>query len=158
MTDAGERVSGNVRRVTIDGGQPRLDIALPNDIRAGSEAGDIESGTYTYEFVWTGDQGQTFSTEYTVDTANVAGFNGSLQIGNLPVTNTPKQVYRTDRTGQGDRVFVGSLSSGQQTTFTDSLADNARVGTTLNFDRQRLTLQPKVTVSLNNVAQIEPPR
>ncbi len=157
LTDTGERVTGNVRRVTIDGGQPKLDIALPSDIRAAEQGGDVARGNYTYEVVWTGTGGTTFSSEYTVDTNGLQGFDGAIRIGNLPTTDTAKRVYRTDNTGTGDRLLVGTLPSGSQTSFVDTLADDARTGEPLNEERQRLSLARRVTVSLNNVAQIEPP-
>ncbi len=157
LTDTGERVTGNVRRVTIDNGQPRLDIALPSDIRAAEQGGDLASGNYTYEVVWTGAGGATFSSEYLVDTSKLQGFDGAVRIGNLPTTDGAKRVYRTDNTGSGDRLLVGTLATGAQTSFVDTLANDARTGEPLNEERQRISLSRKVTVSLNNIAQIEPP-
>jgi len=156
LTDEGERVSGSVRRVTIDGGVPKLDLAVEPTAAAGDIEGGVEEGNYVYEVVWDGPDGVEFSFEVTAQTASLSNFNGSIQVKNLPETTGEKRVYRTDASGQGDRHLVGTLDRGEATTFTDTLASDQR--------RQKLTTTPqtlgvarKLTVSLNNVAQIEPP-
>lgn len=156
LTEDGERVSGNVRRVSIDGGEPKLDLAVGPVALAGSEEGGIDEGNYTYEVVWDGPDGAEFSFEVAVDTETLAEFNGSIQVANLPETTGEKRIYRTDGTGSGERRLVGTIQSGTTSTFTDSTATAER-GPVLSGSPQKLSVARRVTVTLNNVAQIEPP-
>jgi hypothetical protein len=156
MTDKGERVSGNVRRVSIDGGQPKLDLAVGPVAMAAPSAGEIEAGKYRYEVVWNGNEGQEFSFEVEADTRTLANFEGAIQINNLPETTGIKRVYRTDATGSGERRLVGELPLGGSSTFVDSKASKDR-GRELTTQPQQLGVARRVTVTLNNVAQIDPP-
>ncbi len=156
LTEEGERVSGNVRRVTIDEGQPQLDLAVGPVAVAGDSEGNIEEGQYTYEVVWDGPDGAEFSFEVTANTDNLANFNGAIQVTNLPETTGEKRVYRTDTTGTGERRLVGTIDDGKKSTFTDFKAADER-GAVLSTQPQRLGVARRVTVTLNNVAQIEPP-
>lgn len=156
LTDKGERVSGNVRRVSIDGGQPKLDLAVGPQAVTGPTEGNVEEGQYIYEVVWNGTDGQEFSFEVEADTRSLADFNGSIQLNNLPDTTGSKRVYRTDASGTGERRLVGELPNGTTTTFVDTSASKDRAGL-LQTQPQRLGVARRVTVTLNNVAQIEPP-
>lgn len=156
LTDSGERVTGNVRRVSIDGGQPKLDLAVGPVATAGAGEGAVEDGKYTYEVVWNGQDGTEFSFEVGVDTASLQDFNGTVQVNNLPDTAGQKRVYRTDGSGIGERRLVGTIASGATTTFTDSKASSDRGGL-LSTQPQKLGVARRVTVTLNNIAQIEPP-
>jgi flagellar basal-body rod modification protein FlgD len=156
LTDKGERVSGNVRRVSIDGGQPKLDLAVGPVATAAATEGEVEEGKYLYEVVWNGSEGQEFSFQLEADTRTLGDFDGSIQINNLPETTGPKRVYRTDATGTGERRLVGELPLGATSTFVDTKASNDR-GRILNTQPQQLNVARRVTVTLNNVAQIEPP-
>lgn len=156
LTDDGERVSGNVRRVTIDGGVPKLDLAVEPTASGGDLEGSVEEGDYVYEVVWDGPDGVEFSFEVKASTASFANFNGSIQVNNLPETSGEKRIYRTDSSGQGDRQLVGTLERGEATTFTDALASDQR-RQKLETTPQKLGVARKLTVSLNNVSQIEPP-
>ncbi len=156
LTDDGERVSGPVRRVTIDGGQPRIDLAVGPLAAAGTEEGDIEEGAYVYQVVWNGTDGQEFSFDVATNTANLSDFNGTIQLRNLPETDGEKRIYRTDATGEGDRQLVATLPNGTTTSFIDSVA-NSRRQATLTTTPQQLGVARRVTVNLSNIAQIEPP-
>lgn len=156
LTDKGERVSGNVRRVSIDGGQPKLDLAVGPVATAAPSEGEVEEGKYVYEVVWNGNEGQEFSFEVTADTNTLAEFQGALQLNNLPETTGPKRIYRTDATGDGERRLVGELPLGGTSTFVDTMASGDR-GRALTTQPQQLGVARRVTVTLNNVAQIEPP-
>lgn len=156
LTDKGERVSGTVRRVSIDGGQPKLDLAVGPVAESGENEGNAEEGQYVYEVVWHGEGGQEFSFEVEADTRALAGFAGSIQINNIPDTTGPKRIYRTDASGTGERRLVGELSNGTTTTFVDTSAAKDR-GALLSTQPQQLGVARRVTVTLNNVAQIEPP-
>ncbi len=156
LTDKGERVSGNVRRVSIDGGQPKLDLAVGPVAVKGPAEGKVEEGQYLYEVVWNGTDGQEFSFEVEADTRTLTDFDGSIQLNNLPDTTGSKRVYRTDASGTGERRLVGELPNGKTTTFVDTTASKDRAGL-LSTQPQRLGVARRVTVTLNNVAQIEPP-
>ncbi len=156
LTDEGERVSGNVRRVTIDGGQPKLDLAVGPVAVAGDTEGNIEDGNYVYEVVWDGPEGAEFSFDVSVDTQRLANFNGTIQVTNLPETTGEKRVYRTDPSGSGERRLVGTIANGKTSTFTDYKAADDR-GAVLKTQPQKLGVARRVTVTLNNVAQIDPP-
>ena len=160
LNDEGQRVSGNVRVVSITDGQPRLDLAIDTTATAASDLpGDIAQGTYDYEVVWESEAGTLFGIEIEdVSTGGLANFQGALQLNNLPPTSTAKQIYRTDRTGDGERKLVGELLNGQSTTFVDTTADDARTGDALTSQVQKVDFASKVTVSLNNVGEIRPPK
>ena len=159
LNDAGQRVSGNVRVVTITDGQPRLDLAIGSSATASDQEGGIETGTYDYEVVWDDpDSGQQFGIELTgVRTGAFEDFQGAIQLNNLPPTDTPKRIYRTDRTGEGDRKLVGELRNGAGTSFVDTKADDARTGDPLTTLVNKVSFADRVTVSLNNVGEIRPP-
>ncbi|MGI9456426.1 MAG: hypothetical protein ACR2NU_07680, partial [Aeoliella sp.] len=136
---------------------PKLDLAVGPVAVAGEGEGDVGKGNYLYEVVWDGPDGNEFSFDVPANTANLANFNGTVQINNLPETDGEKRIYRTDATGEGDRKLVATLPSGTSTTFIDSIADASR-RQTLTTTPQKLGVARRVTVTLNNVAQIEPPQ
>jgi len=160
LNDEGERVSGSVRVVTITNGQPRLDLAIDSTATAAKDLpGDIASGTYDYEVVWESDAGTLFGLEIeNVSTSGLADFQGAIQLNNLPPTSSTKQIYRTDRTGEGERKLVGELHDGRSTTFVDTAADEARAGNPLIARVNKVEFASKVTVSLNNIGEIRPPQ
>lgn len=156
LSEDGERISGNVRRVTIDGGEPKLDLAVGPVAVAGDAEGRVEDGQYVYEVVWDGPDGVEFSFDVTADTESLANFNGSIQVNNLPDTTGEKRIYRTDSAGNGERKLVGTISDGSASTFTD-YKSSAERGAVLEGQPQKLGVARRITVTLNNVAQIEPP-
>ena len=159
LNDEGQRVSGNVRVVSITNGQPRLDLALDSSATTAKDInGNIESGSYDYEVVWESETGVKFGIEIEdVSTNALADFQGAIQLNNLPATSTAKQIYRTDKSGTGERKLVGQLSDGRATTFVDSSADTAR-GEAITAQVQKVDFASKVTVSLSNVGEIRPPK
>ncbi|QDU55314.1 flagellar hook assembly protein FlgD [Aeoliella mucimassa] len=156
MTDDGERVTGNVQAVTIDGGEAQLELAVAPTGTASSTEGKVEEGDYVYEVVWEGSDGNEYSFQVGVSTASLEDFEGSIQVNNLPETKGVKRIYRTDSSGSGDKKLIGTTASGTTSTFTDTTSSSAR-GKTLDTTPQKLTLASKVTVSLKNVAEITPP-
>lgn len=156
LTDAGERVSGNVRKVSIDDGVPSLDLAVAVSAEAGEPEGGVAEGGYVYEVVWQNDDGAQFSVALPVNTDSFADFNGSIDISNLPTAEgVTKRVYRTDASGTGERRFVAQLD-GLANRFTDTTADADR-GEALTGPRQQLEFARRATVTLNNIAEITPP-
>lgn len=157
LNDDGERVSGNVRVVTITNGQPRLDLAVDSEAVAATEAGEIEAGSYTYDVVWESEDGVLFGTEISARTGTMTDFDGAIQLNNLPETSVEKKIYRTDNTGDGERKLVGTIPNGKATTFVDKIS-NAGRGETITAEVQLLDFASKTTVSLSNVGEIRPPK
>ncbi len=157
LNENGQRVSGNVRVVSITNGKPTLDIAIDSAASAATQPGDIESGSYTYEVVWESENGVLFGTEIDTSTNALTNFQGAIQLNNLPETSSEKKIYRTNNTGDGERKLVGTVPNGKATVFVDSLA-NADRGETITAQVQKVDFASKVTVSLNNVGEIRPPK
>lgn len=155
LTDAGQRVTGNVRSVAINDGEPQLEIAVESSVSKGNIEGDVAVGDYTYEVVWTLTDGTQFSLELPVSTDGFDEFAGSIRLENLPETDSIKRVYRTDSTGSGDRKLVGQIS-GSATSVVDTASDDA-LGEVLTGDRQQVTFAASETVKLSNISEVTPP-
>lgn len=156
MTDEGERVSGNVRSVTISDGQPTLDLAVDIETSTSTTEGEMDQGTYVYDVVWEGSGGELFGVQIDANTAGLSDFNGSVQIHNLPETDGRKTVYRTDKSGQGESRSIGTLQ-GDAANFLDTVNDTNRSAQELTRTPQLITFARKASVSLSNVAEINPP-
>lgn len=157
LSDQGERVSGNVRRVTIDKGKPTLDLAVDVGASAPPTEGAVESGQYLYNVVWEDAGGELFGVQVSADTGKFASYSGAIGLQNLPETSSDKLVFRTDRTGKGDMRLVGSLR-GDASSMVDTLADADRGDQTLDTPPQLVNFARKISVSLKNVAEINPPQ
>ena len=157
LNDAGQRVSGNVRVVSITDGQPSLDLAVDTAATAATRPGDVESGNYTYDVVWESETGVLFGTEVKANTNGLTNFQGAIQLNNLPETSVEKKIYRTNSTGEGERKLVGTIPNGQATSFVDGVANDAR-GEAITAQVQKVDFASRVTVSLNNVGEIRPPQ
>ena len=128
LNDNGQRVSGNVKVVTITDGQPMLDLAIDPSAAVAEETGDVAEGQYIYEVVWESEEGTLFGVEMGASSGGVSAFAGAIQLSNLPETSGEKSVYRTDKTGTGERKLVGVLPQGTSTTFIDTKSDDQRTG------------------------------
>ena len=117
LDETGERVTGNVQVVTIVDGQPKLELAVSPGAEASIAEGNVGDGSYNYAVVWETGAGENYGIEISAATSSLTGFNGSIELENLPQTDGIKRVYRTDRTGSGDRQLVGSVG-GNSSTFT----------------------------------------
>lgn len=163
ISDDGESVAGLVNRVTIDKGVPKLHVDNATGLLPSNAEGDVGKGTYGYRVVWENEQGQLLgldmSGDVAITTTGTEGLDRAIELRNLPVTTGPKQVYRTDASGEGDYLLVGTIQNGQQGAFTDRLADAERSDTRLTRPFQRSTGTVRgYEVSLNNVASVRPPR
>lgn len=157
LNDDGQRVSGIVKMVTIAGGKPKLDLAVGATATISEKEGDVAEGKYVYEVVWESDEGILFGMEIPASTGGVSDFGGTIQLNNLPETSGEKSIYRTDKTGEGDRKLVRVLPQGKSTTFVDRVSDADRTGEPITEKVQLLEFARRVTVSLNNVGEIRPP-
>ena len=156
LNDIGQRVSGNVKAVTIVDGQPELEIAVDPAASIPEQEGEVEEGTYTYEIVWETEDGTLFGFEIDASTEGVSDFQGAIQLNNLPETSGRKTVYRTDKSGAGDRKEVGQLAA-KSTTFVDTTADANRRGEPITAQVQQVQFAGRETVALSNVGEIRPP-
>ena len=145
-----------MKAVTIVNGQPELEIAVDPVASIADQEGSVEEGTYTYEIVWETDEGDLFGFEIDASTSGVSDFQGAIQLNNLPETSGQKTVYRTDKSGEGDRKEVGRLSP-RSTTFVDTTADANRRGDPITAQVQQVQFAGRETVKLSNVGEIRPP-
>lgn len=155
LTDGGQRVIGAVRQVTINDGQPELELAVETGASASDIAGEIAPGTYSYEVVWETEDG-VFSVQAPVDTEDFGeDFIGSIRLENLPQLErgTKRDVYRTD--GTGDPKLVGTLPNGLARSFVDTKS-NANLGVqTLTGQRSVLRYADAVSVGLSNITNVQ---
>ncbi|MEN0109774.1 MAG: flagellar hook capping FlgD N-terminal domain-containing protein [Planctomycetota bacterium] len=155
LTDSGRRVTGAVRQVAINDGEPVLDVAVEPAAEAGDSGGDVAEGAYAYEIAWETEDG-TFSVQVPVSTEDLGeDFQGSIRIDNLPETSVPKKVYRTDSSGSGELRLVGTLASGRAASFVDTVPDAGRQEEALTGARQVLRYANAVQVSLSNISRVE---
>jgi flagellar basal-body rod modification protein FlgD len=156
LTDSGRRVTGEVRNVVINDGEPIIELAVASSAEAGSSEGNIEEGRYLYEVAWES-EGITFSVQVPVDTEDLAeDFQGSIRIENQPDTgNVPKRVYRTDRSGTGELQLIGAINNGSATAFVDALDDKSRQSEALTGTRQVLGFADAIEVKLSNIDRVE---
>jgi flagellar basal-body rod modification protein FlgD len=163
LSDDAESVEGVVKHVSINKGVPKLHVDLNTEIAPSPLNGSMEKGTYAYRVVWDDGRGNLFGLDYSkeraITTTGTEGRDRSVLLRNLPVTAGPKQIYRTDASGDGSYKLVGIVHDGKQGTFVDRLSDEERAqGTQLtqSFQRSLATFRSYV-VSLKNVSGIRPP-
>jgi len=162
LSDGGENVDGIVSRVSISGGTPKLQVDRAFRAAGMSSEGNIEAGTYSYQVVWEDEAGTLFGLELTddraVNTTGTEDLDRAIQISNLPVTAGPKQVYRSDASGNGPYRLVGTVFNGSQASFIDRASDSERGPQQLTRPFQRSTANSRsYEVSLKNVSAIRPP-
>ena len=153
LTDRGQRVVGAVQQVSINEGEPILTLATEPTARSSTDDGSIESGNYTYEITWEA-EGTILSVTVSADTESMDDFLGSIRLDNLPETNVPKTVYRSDKNGSGELKKIGVLP-GETTAFTDQLGDDERSAEEIPASRQILRFADAVEVRLSNVSTVE---
>jgi hypothetical protein len=162
LSDDAEAVTGIVNRVSIEKGVPKLHLEQSTQVLPSAEEGNIDAGTYSYRVVWENDQGALFGLDFSgnnaITTTGTAGVDSAIQLRNLPLTAGPKQIYRTDSSGDSPYQLVGVVTNGKQGSFIDGLADDELSGTQLTRTFQRtLATGRAYLVSLNNVSGVRPP-
>lgn len=154
ITDEGVIVSGAVQQVTINEGDPLLELAIETHAEAVDFEGAMDEGTYIYEAVWESPDG-TFSVRAQADTDNFGDdFKGSIRLDNLPNLTVPMKVYRTTRTGTGDMQLIGELPA-ETTSFVDQRSDSEFRSEKIPEDRQVLRFANSATVRLGNISSVE---
>jgi hypothetical protein len=136
------------------------------DLAAGGEpsieSGELAKGEYGYRIVWQGAEGLEgieLSGADAVSTLSSLSDYQSIRLRNLPVTDGPKRIYRTDASGEGDYRLVATVTDGAQSSYLDTLADDDRSETrqTEPFAKDVEFRLRSFRVSLNNVSEIRPP-
>lgn len=155
ISEEGQRVTGAVRHVTINDGEPVLEVAIATDAEAAGVQGAIEEGRYSYEVVWETEDA-TFSVAIpAVDTSSFGDdFEGSIRLVNLPETGVSKRVYRTDNTGSGDLQLLGQIN-GKTTQFVDARHDSELGAQKLTGSRQQIAFAAAASVRLSNISTVE---
>ncbi len=154
VSEEGNLVTGAVQQVTINDGDPILEVAIESRADAGSQAGSLDDGTYVYEVVWESPDA-TFSVRVQADTDDFGDdFNGSIRLDNLPETSVSKKVYRTTRTGSGELTLVGELPP-KGTAFVDQKSDRELGSEVIPENRQILRFANSAKVKLNNISTVE---
>lgn len=155
LTPGGQRVVGAVRQVTINDGQPELELAVETGTGASDRPGEVPEGSYSYEVVWETEDGR-FSVQTPADTEDFGeDFVGSIRLENLPQLErgAKRDVYRTD--GSGDPKLVGTLPNGLVTSFTDTLSNDDLSDQTLTGQRSVLRYADAVSISLNDITNVQ---
>jgi flagellar hook assembly protein FlgD len=163
ISDTNERVSGRVQRVSINNGEPQLELDLTLQGTPELEKGDVQPGDYSYRVVWqtqNGPQGIELSGEDVISTHSETGDPyRSIKLRNLPITDGPKQIFRTDNSGEGDYRLVDTITNGSQSTYLDTTADGDRSETrqTEQFYQDAKYRVRNFKINLSNVSSIRPP-
>lgn len=156
LSTSGEPAQGTVQHVSIVDGQPQLHVdgatvAVPNE-----SPGFLEEGTYHYKVVFgrTPD-GKALSIELgPVETTGTAGVDQSVLLANLPATDGPKDIYRTDASGDGGYHFVARVD-GQIIEFVDVLRDDDLPGGILTKETTPHPGRREYVIGLNSIQQIQ---
>jgi len=163
ISDTNENVSGHVNRVSIVDGAPVLELDLKAQGTPELDQGDVGPGVYSYRVVWqteNGLQGVELSGDDAVSTDSASGNPyQSIRLRNLPITDGPKQIYRTDARGTGDYRLVTTITDGTQSTYLDTMADGDRSETrqTEQFYQDAKYSIRNFKIKLANVSSIRSP-
>jgi flagellar hook assembly protein FlgD len=158
LSDDNQRVTGIVERVSIANGQPKLHLEESSQITVTEDAeSELEQGSYRYRVVWQDKSGNLFGVKND-DAVEISEDGQAVQLNNLPVTDNPKQIYRTKVGGDGAYYLVDTLASGKTSSYVDTTADADLSSTVLTKTPQYIDgSRRSYTVSLNNVGEIRPP-
>jgi flagellar basal-body rod modification protein FlgD len=163
VSDDNQKVTGTVTKVTIENGQPKLQLDLSLKADPSIEDGNLGKGKYSYRVVWEDENGKLSGIELSGDkaitTTDTLNDYKSIRLSNLPITPGQKRIYRTDASGQGDYRLVDTITDGSQSSYLDTTADDDRSETrqTTPFASDPDFGNRSFKVSLNNVAEIRPP-
>jgi flagellar basal-body rod modification protein FlgD len=162
LSDDNQNVTGIVKQVEIEDGQPKLVLDGALGGTASAESGNVEPGNYSYRVVWRDDKGVLkgleLSGDQAVSTRGGSHFH-SVRLENLPHTSGPKQIYRTNKSGTGDYQLVTTLMDGSQSSYLDKAADSERSQTrqTEPFEADAI-FGRRYRARLGNVAEIRVPK
>jgi flagellar hook assembly protein FlgD len=157
ISNDNQRVTGEVKSIAIANGVPVLHLEESAGAKVSEEKGELEQGKYNYQIVWEDGQGNLLGIQ--TETPLDVKLNGkSILLANLPVTDKPKQVYRTKAGGEGPFYLVDTLVSGKTATYHDKTKDEDLSSTVLNRTPVYVTnAHRKFEVNLSNVGAVRPP-
>jgi flagellar basal-body rod modification protein FlgD len=162
LADDNQRVTGIVKQVAIENGEPRLIVDGAFGGTASIETGNVEPGKYSYRVVWQDEDGRMKGMELSGDnTVSTLGANDftSVRLENLPVTPGPKQIYRTNKSGTGDYQLLATITNGGQSSYLDKASDAERsqMRQTMPFEEEAI-FGRRYRVRLGNVGEIRVPK
>jgi flagellar basal-body rod modification protein FlgD len=162
LSDDNQRVSGVVSRVSLENGEPKLHLDLGAKGEPSIESGSLEKGTYSYHIVWHDEKGElqgiALEGEDAISTEDSRSDYQSIWLRNLPKTDGPKRIYRTDASGVGNYQLVGTITDGSQSSHLDTVADDERTETLIKpFFQDQAYRKRSFTAGLNNIAEIRRP-
>jgi flagellar basal-body rod modification protein FlgD len=161
ISDDNQPVAGTVSSVSIENGEPKLHVELATAGEPSIEKGGLQPGEYSYRVVWRNEKDELVGIELAGDDAisTVSGLNDyqSIRLNNLPVTDGPKQIYRTNKSGEGEYQLVTTLTDGKQSSYLDTKADVERSPTRQTESFKAQAGWRSFLVSLNNVSEIRAP-
>jgi flagellar basal-body rod modification protein FlgD len=160
ISDDQQKVTGEVVRVSVSDGQPKLHLDLNPHAESSSDAGGVEAGDYEYRVVWSDDKGNLVGVDPLADDGGKITLSGdphSVLLSNLPVSLSQKQVFRREA-GTTDFHLVGAITDGKKSTFLDTSATADLSDYVLSGTPQLASPSREFIVSLKNVGEIRPPR
>jgi flagellar basal-body rod modification protein FlgD len=162
LTDNGQAITGLVNRVAIDKGVPKLHVENSPGVAPSVADGEIEAGTYSYRVVWDGEgdqlMGMDFSGPNAITTTGTENVDRAIKVQGLPVTDGPKYVFRTDKSGTGKYQLVGVIVDGKIGSIVDNMADVDRKEQALTQSFQQVAISKReYDIALSNVSAIRPP-
>lgn len=159
ISDDNQRVTGVVDRITISDGKPKLHLEEGAQIKISDEPGDLEAGSYLYRVVWQDPKSGKLLGVETEQLVSLSEGDNAVSISNLPLTDQPKQIYRTKKNGDGQYFLVDTLTSGTTSNYIDTTADADLSSTVLTRTPQLIDKATRsFQVSLENVGEIRPPQ
>lgn len=162
ISDDNQRVTGMVERVSVANGSPKLHLDLNPHAEVSDKEGDVEKGAFEYRVVWK-KEGKLLGVDplasETGKSITIEEDGAAIEISNLPVSDTQKQVFRR-KVGEKDFHLVATLADGKSATFTDTVASEDLAQVVLDKPESVQLMEPSrsFTVSLKNVGEIRPPR
>jgi flagellar basal-body rod modification protein FlgD len=156
LSDNGERIEGQVARIAIADGEPKLHVERKSVVAPTNSPGDLAPGEYKYKVVWEDSRGTQFAVELETEVPP-GGEHTSALLTFLPETDTQKRVYRTKNGSDGPYYLVDTILDGKTGSYLDTTADADLSGRVLDGQQQILNGLRKYEVSMKNVAEIRPP-
>ncbi|QDU88228.1 Basal-body rod modification protein FlgD [Pirellulimonas nuda] len=153
LSDDNQRINGDVLRVSIEDGEPKLHIELPSSVAPSTADGEVGAGEYEYLAVWDTDRGPIGQKIGTLRTTGQSGTDTAVDLRNLPATDGPKRIYRTKGDGSGQFYLAGQIPDGSQASFTDR-SSNDGLSTALGVVPPLVTQSRQYTVKLSNLSEV----
>lgn len=154
ISDDNVKVVGDVEKVTIEEGVPKLHISLPASAKGVSQEGNVAGDTYDYLVTWDTPSGPVGSKIGPVTTTGTKDFDKSIELKNLPKTDGPKRIYRTTKE-EGDKGYklAAIITDGNQATHVDTL-DDKELSIALSKLPPIVNTKRAYTAKLSNLSEV----